>query len=159
MIAAPWTEGREGKFPRQTPHHSLTDKGGTFPLACNSAAPSRGGPVFPPSLLCPVSPQAGVSGPDGTYAPLFPERCGNFLSRSQAFLDPRQEKEPILPLLEGHGQKTVRRQQQILGGHPPIRQEGMIQKRGRPACNAGRPLLNIHRQSGDYLMKVIVKGI
>lgn len=34
-----------------------------------------------------------------------------------------------------------------------------FKKGGRPACCAGRPLLNVLGQSGDYLMNVIVKGI
>ena len=34
-----------------------------------------------------------------------------------------------------------------------------FKKGGRPACCAGRPLLNVLGQSGDYLINVIVKGI
>lgn len=57
--------------------------------------------------------------------------------------------------------ETAPGRQQIFRGRntPPSGRTAGFKKGGRPACRAGRPLSHVLRESVDYLMNVIVKGI
>lgn len=98
--------------------------------------------------------------PDGIYNPVFPERYGFFFP-APGFYRPAARKRTCFAFPGEPWPETAPGPRQIFRGRntPPSGRTAGFKKGGRPACRAGRPLLNVLRESGDYLMNVIVKGI